>query len=63
MASESARRKCECGKKFRKSYIARHRKKCRAMVSRLNTEVVERQPRDHNQGVRDTCDCGAEVTK
>ena len=41
VASESGRGLCECGKEFSKSYIARHRKSCRAVVTRLETEVVE----------------------
>ena len=63
VASESGRGLCECGKEFSKSYIARHRKSCRAVVTRLETEVVERQPRVYKRGVKVTCDCGAEVTK
>ena len=63
VASESGRGLCECGKEFSKSYIARHRKSCRAVVTRLETEVVEWQPRVYKRGVKVTCDCGAEVTK
>ena len=65
VGGDSGRRLCECGKEYSRTYIARHRKTCRAVVARQEEEEEEvvRQPRVYKKDARVTCSCGRVMHK